>query len=145
MLRRGGGFAVRHAAPIFERVGDSGGVVREPVAARPWQEGNGPRPRVWTWPSTDRPALWVWSGGAWRWAPVTARQDWADGRTAYQVEVDLTGSTAVTRVSYWWPHEGLRVARRSSVGPSRGPGGGGDMPAPLRRGAAPRRDVARGR
>jgi hypothetical protein len=42
------------------------------------------------------PALRVWSRGRWRWATVTARQDWADGRTVYQVHVDLGGSTSVT-------------------------------------------------
>lgn len=83
------------------------------MEARPGQRGDWPEPVVWLWPRVGRPALWVWSHGAWRWAPVVARQDWPDGRVAYQVEVDLTGSTSVTCRTYWWPHEGLRVAHRS--------------------------------
>ncbi|WP_406368780.1 hypothetical protein OG788_02200 [Streptomyces sp. NBC_00647] len=64
--------------------------------ARPWRPEDGPRPVVWTWPATDPPALWVWSRGSWRWASVAARLDWADGRRAYTVTVDLDGSTTVT-------------------------------------------------
>jgi hypothetical protein len=85
---------------------------------------------VWTWPCMDQPALWLWSRGRWRWAIVRARQDWPDGRVAYQVAVDLDGSTAVRTQAYWWPHEGLRVAHRSAAPASRKPGQGGSMPAP---------------
>ncbi|MGW5434481.1 hypothetical protein ACWET9_46445 [Streptomyces sp. NPDC004059] len=45
------------------------------------------RPKVTTYPRVGDPALEVFSHGAWRWAPVTARQDWADGRDFYQVSV----------------------------------------------------------
>jgi hypothetical protein len=104
------------------------GDVAEPVAARPWRPEDGPKPVVWTWPRKDPPALGVRSKGHWRWATVMARQDWADGRTAYQVSVDLDGSTSVTARTYWWPHEGLRVAHRSAYEPSTGQVDGGDMP-----------------
>ncbi|MFH9970208.1 hypothetical protein ACH4PR_55150 [Streptomyces mirabilis] len=83
----------------------------EPEQARPWRAEDGPRPRVQTWPSSERPALWVWSCGAWRWARVVARQDWPDGRIAYQVEIDAAGTTSVSTRAYWWPQSGLRVAR----------------------------------
>jgi hypothetical protein len=84
--------------------------VAEPVEARPWRPEDGTPPTVRTWPRGHAPALWVWSRGCWRWAPVMARQSWPDGRTAYQVSIDLDGSTAVTSRTYWWPHRGLRVA-----------------------------------
>ncbi|MER6160338.1 hypothetical protein ABT147_33100 [Streptomyces sp. NPDC001868] len=96
--------------------------VSEPREARPWRPEDGPHPVVWSWPPGDRPAFWVWSRGAWRWSAVRARQDWPDGRTAYQVLIDLDGSTAVMARTYWWPHEGLMPAHRSSVQPSTGPG-----------------------
>ncbi|GGZ70000.1 hypothetical protein GCM10010344_41230 [Streptomyces bluensis] len=93
----------------------------EPIEARPWRPVDGPEPVVWTWPRADRPALWVWSCGTWRWTQVRARRDWPDGRTAYQVAVDLDGSTSVVTRAYWWPHEGLRVARPSRCEPSTSP------------------------
>ncbi|MFD4974811.1 hypothetical protein [Streptomyces sp. NPDC058424] len=67
------------------------GDVAEPDEARPWRPERGPKPTVRTWPRRDPPALWVWSKGRWRWATVRARQD---GRVAYQVSVDLDGSTS---------------------------------------------------
>ncbi|MBK6017723.1 hypothetical protein [Streptomyces sp. MBT53] len=84
--------------------------IPEPVTARPWRREDGPRPKVTTWPPGRRPALAVWSGGAWRTAPVMARQDWADGRVFYQVEVDLRGDTLVSCRMYQWPQPGLRRA-----------------------------------
>ncbi|GGY16920.1 hypothetical protein GCM10010358_80640 [Streptomyces minutiscleroticus] len=51
----------------------------EPEPPRPWHPEEGPEPRVRTWPPGDRPALAVWAHGAWHYAPVTARQDFADG------------------------------------------------------------------
>lgn len=83
-----------------------------------WSPGDGPRPRVWCWPRTDRPALYVRSGNRWRYAPVQARQDAPNGRTAYQVAVDLDGSTTVTTRLYGWPQPGLRIAHRSASQPS---------------------------
>jgi hypothetical protein len=88
--------------------------------ARPWRPEDGPKPTVWTWPTTDRPALRVMSAGKWRYAPVLARQDWPDGTVRYQVEVDLLGDTTVRALTYQWPQPGLRVARRSSAQPSQG-------------------------
>ncbi|WP_146046266.1 hypothetical protein [Streptomyces cahuitamycinicus] len=109
------------------------GDVAEPMEARPWRPENGAKPLVRTWPHRDPPALWVWSKGRWRWATVMARQDWPDGRIAYQVRVDLDGSTCVRARTYWWPHPGLRVAHRSAYPSSTGPVEGGDLPLPLRR------------
>lgn len=83
--------------------------IPEPTPARPWSPADGAQPRVMTWPTGNRPALRVWSAGKWRYAPVRARQDWADGRTFYQVEIDRLGDTHVTTVLYEWPHPGLRV------------------------------------
>lgn len=93
--------------------------IPEPEQGRPWRPEDGPRPVVWTWPKADRPALKVWSAGAWRYAPVMARQDWADGSVRYQVSVDLRGDTLVTARTYRWPQPGLRVAHESSSAPSR--------------------------
>ncbi|MGW7090026.1 hypothetical protein ACWGH2_41955 [Streptomyces sp. NPDC054871] len=89
--------------------------IPEPVEARPWRPEDGPEPDVTTWPSGSRPALSVWSRGAWRHAPVTARQVWADGRVFYQVTVDLRGNLAVSARTYEWPQPGLRVAERPSA------------------------------
>ncbi|MCX5078727.1 hypothetical protein OHA84_00845 [Streptomyces sp. NBC_00513] len=91
---------------------------KEPVALRPWGPQDGPAPRVWTWPAGDRPPLAIWSCGAWRLAPVKARQDHAGGRTVYQVAIDLDGSTSVVSRLYEWPQPGLWVARRPVLKPS---------------------------
>ncbi|PNG22313.1 hypothetical protein [Streptomyces cahuitamycinicus] len=110
--------------------------IEEPTPARPWRPEDGPPPEVWTWPHGDRPALEVRSAGKWRYAPVMARQNWADGTVRYQVEVDLHGTTSVTARTYVWPHPGLRVAHGSGSEPSRGvqERKQGDMPqAPHRR------------
>ncbi|GAA4759447.1 hypothetical protein GCM10023329_00240 [Streptomyces sanyensis] len=68
----------------------------------------GPRRRCGPWPPGDRSTLKVWSHGAWRYAPVRARQDFPDGRVVYQVDIDLRGDTSVTTRSYAWPQPGLR-------------------------------------
>lgn len=107
--------------------------LEDPVEARPWRESDGQAPTVWTWPLTDPPALWVRQNGSWRWAPVTARQDWPDGRTAYQVLIDTDGTTSKSHRTFWWPHEGLRVAHRSATEPTTEAGRGGDFPRPPRR------------
>ncbi len=70
--------------------------------------GRAPPPAVRTWPPGDCPALKVWSLGAWRYAPVRARQDCPDGRVVYQVDVDLRGDASVTTRSCAWPQPGLR-------------------------------------
>ncbi|MFK0279485.1 hypothetical protein ACIQVL_03290 [Streptomyces sp. NPDC090499] len=93
--------------------------IPEPEPARPWRPEDGPRPEVWTWPNRDRPALEVWSAGAWRHAPVMARQNWPDGTVRYQVEVDLRGDTMVTINTYQWPQPGLRKGYDSGSKPSR--------------------------
>ncbi|WP_409473539.1 hypothetical protein [Streptomyces sp. HC307] len=110
--------------------------IPEPEPARPCRPQDGPEPEVWTWPPGDRPALKVWSAGAWRYAPVTARQDWADGTFRYQVLVDLRGDTTITHRTYVWGHPGLRKCHGSDAKPSRGPDERrqGEMPqAPRRR------------
>lgn len=93
--------------------------IPEPQPARPWRpETDGPYPRVLTWPGRDRPELEVWSGGEWRAAPVLQRQDWADGTTRYQVDVNLHGGVERTVVTYQWPQPGLRAGRPSGSEPS---------------------------
>ncbi|MFF0191168.1 hypothetical protein [Streptomyces sp. NPDC005244] len=101
--------------------------------ARPWREGDGARPTVWTWPLTDPPALWVRRNGGWRLAAVAARQDWSDSRTAYQVLIDTDGTTSKSHRTFWWPHEGLRFAHRSAAEPTTEAGRGGEPPRPPRR------------
>ncbi|MEU3760973.1 MULTISPECIES: hypothetical protein [Streptomyces] len=92
---------------------------------------------MWTWPLADPPVLWLRSRGRWRWATVRARQNWADGRVAYQVLVDLDGSAAMVTRAYWWPQQALWVAHRSASPASREPGRGGAMPVPHRSSAVP--------
>ncbi|WP_432189830.1 hypothetical protein [Streptomyces sp. Tue6028] len=107
--------------------------VQDAVEARPWQEGDGPRPVVVTWPRTDPPALFVRIAGTWRRASVTARQDWPDGRVMYQVAVAVKESAAISHRTYAWPQNGLRVAHHSAAQPTTKAGLGGDMPTPPRR------------
>lgn len=94
--------------------------IPDAVPARPWNPSDGPEPEVWTWPRTDRPAMWVRAGGRWRWAPVMAKQVWADGSTYYQLEVDVRGDNSVTPRLYQWPQLGLSVAHMPRSRPSRG-------------------------
>jgi hypothetical protein len=110
--------------------------IPEPEPSRPWREEDGPQPEVWAWPAGARPALKVWSAGKWRYAPVEARQNWADGSVRYQVEVDLQGDTEITFHLYRWPQPGLRMCHGSAVEPSRtadGQHAGGLPRAPRRR------------
>ncbi|MET9411215.1 hypothetical protein ABZX90_36535 [Streptomyces sp. NPDC002935] len=102
------------------------------VEARPWRQGDGPKPKVWTWPLTDPPALWVRHKGTWRWASVSARQDWPDCRTAYQALIDTDGTASKSHRTFWWPHEVLRVAHHSTAVPATEVGRGGDLPRPPR-------------
>lgn len=96
--------------------------IPEPEAARPWRgPEDGPWPVVRTWPAGAGPALEVWSAGRWRYAPVLARQDWADGSVYDQVSVDLRGETSATTRMYRWPQPGLRVAHGSRSEPSTAP------------------------
>ncbi|MFC9280895.1 hypothetical protein [Streptomyces collinus] len=110
--------------------------IPEPEPARPWRPEDGAPPEVWTWPSGDRPALEVFSAGKWRYAPVMARQNWADGSVRYQVEVDLQGTRSITARTYQWPQPGLRKCHDSGSKPSRTADGqrqGGMPQAPHRR------------
>lgn len=75
---------------------------------------------MWTWPRTDRPALWVHANGAERYAPVLAKQQWADGSEYYQVEIALHGDRRVGMRLYRWHQPGLRMARVSRSRPARG-------------------------
>jgi hypothetical protein len=94
--------------------------VPEPEVACPWRPEDGHRPKVWTWPRTDRPALWVRSHGAERYAPIIAKQEWADGTVHYQVEIDPHGDRRVGMRLYRWPQPGLRITRVSRSRPARG-------------------------
>ncbi|MGW5249622.1 hypothetical protein ACWEQN_38715 [Streptomyces sp. NPDC004129] len=103
--------------------------IPEPTPARPWRREDGPEPKVTTYPRVGGPVLEVFSHGAWRWAPVAARQDRADSRVFYQVSVDLAGTTSITRRNYEWPQPGLRVAERLTATTS---GDGWPTPRPRR-------------
>ncbi|MET7745982.1 hypothetical protein [Streptomyces sp. NPDC005385] len=82
------------------------------IEARPRRESDGPRLEVWTWLLSDPPALWLRQKATWRWASVTARQDWPDGRIAYQVLIDTNGTTSKSTTRHDSPD-----------GASTGPGG----------------------
>ncbi|MFF9638789.1 hypothetical protein ACF1D2_29945 [Streptomyces bacillaris] len=84
--------------------------IPDAVPRRPWRPEHGPEPTVRCWHGAGRPALLVRSAGKWRYAPVHARQDYANGSVAYQVTVDLLGDTTATHQLYTWPQPGLRVA-----------------------------------
>jgi len=84
----------------------------EPETAPPWREAHGPRPTMRSWDYADRPALEALIDGRWRYCPVGARADYADGRVAYHVTVWTLRTGGGTHRAYWWPQEGLRVARR---------------------------------
>ncbi|AXK34656.1 hypothetical protein DVA86_20395 [Streptomyces armeniacus] len=81
--------------------------VRNALEARPWRPEDGPAPRVWLYPYGRRPALRIRVAGRWRHCLVHARQDYPDGRTAYQVEIALSASSdgiVGTYIrTYWWP------------------------------------------
>ncbi|MFD5428274.1 hypothetical protein [Streptomyces sp. NPDC127084] len=89
----------------------------EPAETRPWRPEDGAPPQVWLWPQGHAPALLVYTGKRWRWALVTARQDWANGRVVYQATITVHGST--TTHLYPWPQPGLRVCSRGSAEPYR--------------------------
>ncbi|WP_455357156.1 hypothetical protein [Streptomyces sp. SYSU K217416] len=65
-----------------------------------------------------RPRCWSARAAGGAGAPVTARQDRADGTVVYQVAVDLDGSTSATTRLNAWPQPGLRVGHRSASEPS---------------------------
>lgn len=113
----------------------------EPEQAPPWRPEHGPPPKVWTWPPGDRPALRVWANGAWRYAAVTARHDYEDGRYAYHVEIDVDGSASVKHRAYWWRPETGRIKLlhgTRSAQPSTGkPEGHGGLPRAPHRSVKP--------
>lgn len=58
----------------------------------PWNPADlGPAPRVTTYPLGAAPALWIYTGGTWRLGWVWARQDYASGEVAYQVQLSDIG------------------------------------------------------
>ncbi len=145
----GGELAYRRA---LGRVTYSRGMstIPEPEQAPPWRPEHGPQPTVWTWPPGDRPGLRIWANGAWRYAAVTARHDYEDGRVAYHVLIDVDGSTSIKHRAYWWrPEDGRMKPLHGTRGakPSTGRSGGyGDMPRAPRRSVrplAPARESAR--
>lgn len=75
----------------------------EAVEVPPWDPGQGPPPVVKTFPGRERPFLWVFVETVWRSAVVQARHTYADGRVAYEVELQLSsaGPGLVVR-AYWW-------------------------------------------
>lgn len=125
--------ALRRGLPTLEGVSSSD----EPERALPWRPEHGPKPTVRTWPPGDRPGLFIWANGRWRYASVTARHDYEDGRTAYQVLIDVDGSTSVRHRTYWWQPEAGRMkpshpARSAQPGTGRPEGRGGMPRAPHR-------------
>ncbi|WP_381801260.1 hypothetical protein [Streptomyces niveus] len=84
----------------------------EPEQAPPYRAEHGPPPVMTTWDYPDQPALEVLVEGRWQYAPVGARANYPDGRVAYHVDIQLPRSGGWTHRAYWWPQEGLRVARR---------------------------------
>lgn len=82
----------------------------EPVEAPPWRSDMGPAPRVTSYTYGQEPLLEVRTQGKWRLAAVRGRQDWADGRVAYHVDIRLDEpDPGVYHRAYWWPQPGLRV------------------------------------
>lgn len=89
-----------------------------PEQVPPWRPEDGPAPRVWCWPPGDQPALYVYDGGRWKYAPVMARLDHADGRTEYQVTLQSDPDRGTVHRAYWWPQPGLRRAHGSHAEPT---------------------------
>ncbi|MFZ3562789.1 hypothetical protein [Streptomyces sp. BH055] len=119
---------------------------QEPAQAPPWRSDMGPEPAVFTWPHGDRPAMWVQIGPVWRYAPVTGKFEWGDGRVSYAVEVALgeRGSSRVHR-AYWWPSARLRPAHGSQVPASLSGRGGAYGAMPALHGARSSREARTGR
>lgn len=74
------------------------------VEARPWRSEDGPEPAVTVYRRGAQPLLDVFAEGRWRRCSVLARQNWADGRVAYQVEIQLVrdGVEGMFVRAYWW-------------------------------------------
>ncbi|WP_030896013.1 hypothetical protein [Streptomyces sp. NRRL F-5053] len=75
--------------------------------APPWRPELGPEPHRRHY--DPRPMLLVRIDGHWRRCLVESRSDWANGHTAYHVEVTLPGTGTVYR-TYWWHPQTMRPA-----------------------------------
>lgn len=87
----------------------------EAVEAPPWRAGDGPPPRVHTYPYGERPLLDIRIAGEWRRCLVRARYDWPTGHVSYQVEVTrpVKGGVETVVRAYWWD---AAVMRRPADG-----------------------------
>ncbi|MEU5838626.1 hypothetical protein ABZ820_33840 [Streptomyces diacarni] len=77
---------------------------RDAVEARPWRRGEEPEPRYRFFPYSEAPGLSIRVQGRWHHAAVRAREDRADGRVIYHVEISLTvgGVRGTYRKAYVW-------------------------------------------
>ncbi|MFC5144309.1 hypothetical protein [Streptomyces aureoversilis] len=73
-----------------------------------WTEEQ-PWPRIRTWPPAELPALYVRVDGRWRHCWVVARHTYADGRVAYQVDIDLPEYDGRVNRLYWWDPRAMRA------------------------------------
>lgn len=80
----------------------------EPVQAPPHRPEHGPPPTMRCWDYADEPTLKVRINGKWQHCPVGARADYADGRVAYHVTIQMPEAGGGTHRAYWWPQDGLR-------------------------------------
>lgn len=87
-----------------------------------WGGGRRSRPTVSTWPRGHGPALYLRACGRRRYAPVVSRLDHADGRTEYQVNLNLTFNGSTISAVYEWPQHDLTVAHPPTAPASTGPG-----------------------
>ncbi|WP_369265826.1 hypothetical protein [Streptomyces harbinensis] len=72
--------------------------------AAPWRpDMRVPVPEVTVFPPGRQPLLQVAWRGARPVCPVLARQDWADGRVAYQVVVPTSIGCGAIRLLWWDP------------------------------------------
>ena len=74
----------------------------------------------------------------WRYASVTQRDTWRDGRIAYHVAIDGDGSLSVVHRACWWGQPGIRVAHGPEERAGEAP-----FPRPPRRRGPPRRRLRR--
>ncbi|MFC1410523.1 hypothetical protein ACEZCY_14795 [Streptacidiphilus sp. N1-12] len=83
----------------------------EAVQARPWRQGD-PKADVFVFPNMGAPMLWIYTEGRWRSAVVRARHRYPDGRTAYQVAIELDRTRDTHYRTYWWDPACMRIIRR---------------------------------
>lgn len=81
--------------------------------ARPWRPSDGPGPAVRVFPYGQQPMMRVRAQRKWHTCTVLARYDYADGRTVYQVDIDLVidGQRAGTTRSYLWNPKAMKPLR----------------------------------